>query len=296
MNLAHLSYFATLAETKSYRDASRIAAVSQSTLSTAISGLEKELGATLFVRKRGTVDLTPEGQVFLEYVSSSLRFLDNGIEMVREHSGNHIREITIGTVSTAQSQNWSSLIYEFRKELYGDVQIKVVQSNTPDLLEQLKQGKVDVVFSGTMGADPEIAFHPIWSQEVALVVNHRHPLAGRERISLAELGEHYLISYNLEGPLGEELSRLVAGYDLHIDNLYPDEITLGSIVTANPDIMAIACKSWLLDAFHDDVVTIPIEEAPADFHQLYFCHRKDAEMPQVVECFIDLVKRHYPIA
>ncbi len=295
MNLAHLTYFKTLADTKSYRFAALDAAVSQSTLSTAISGLEKELGATLFIRKKGSVDLTEEGRIFYQYVTSSLKFLDDGVRLVKEKSGNHVREITIGAVNTTQSHNWSELIYEYRKETHGDVQIKVKQAPTPATLEALKQGAVDVAFCGTMGEDPEIECIPCWWQEAALVVNKLHPFAGREGITLKELKDHYLISYNLEGPIGKELYNLIHGYNLTIECLYDDEITLGSMVSANPDVMAIACKSWLLNAFEEEVDIIPIKDAPKDFHQLYFCYRADADFPIVVDKFIKLTKRLYPV-
>lgn len=294
MNLAHLNYFRTLADTKSYRFAALKAAVSQSTLSTAISGLEKELGATLFIRKKGSVELTEEGRIFYQYVTTSLKFLDDGIRLVKEKSGNHVREITIGAVNTSQSRNWSELIYEFRKETHGDVQIRVRQAPTQVVLDQLKRGSVDVAFCGTMGPDPEIERMPCWHQEVTLVVNKRHPFAKRKSISLEELRDHYIISYNLEGPIGKELYDLIHGWELQIDCLYGDEITLGSMVAANPDVMAIACHSWLLNAFESEVVLIPIEEAPLNFHQLYFCYRSHSERPRVVEQFIDLTRRLYP--
>lgn len=66
-----------------------------------------------------------------------------------------------------------------------------------------------------------------------------HPFAKRTSISLEELKDHYLISYSLTGPLASELTNLVKGYCLLIDYLYTDEITLASIVSGSPDIMAI---------------------------------------------------------
>ena len=294
MNLAHLSYFTTLADTKSYRFAALEASVSQSTLSTAISGLEKELGATLFIRKKGSVELTEEGRIFYQYVTTSLKFLDDGVRLVKEKSGTHVREITIGCVNTTQSHNWSELIYEYRKDTHGEVQIKVKQGSTPDVLDLLTRGAVDVAFCGTMGDDPSIVSIPCWHQDVAVVVNKRHPFAGRESISLKELKDHYMISYNLEGPIGKELYNLIHGWELTIECLYDDEITLGSMVSANPDVIAIACKSWLLNAFEHEVDLIPIKEAPKNFHQLYFCYRADTDFPIVVDRFIKLTKRLYP--
>jgi len=62
-----------------------------------------------------------------------------------------------------------------------------------------------------------------------------HPLASRDEISLKELMDHYLISYNLTGPLGAELTNLVKDYDLTIDCLYSDEITLASFAGLDLD-------------------------------------------------------------
>lgn len=289
MNLAHLTYFKTLAETKTYRDTAYECSISQSTLSNAINGLEKELGTSLFVRNKGLAELTETGQIFYNYVDTSLRFLNNGIDIVKERSGKHIREITIGTILSAQSRDWSELIYDYRKQLHGDVQINVVQSTTPEILKDIKAGKIDVAFCGSLGPDSELMQYPRWSQSVVLVVNKDHPFAKRDHISLSELVNHYLISYTLDGPIGPPLTALIKGRNLTVDCLYSDEITLASIVASNPDIMAIACKSWLLSSYGDHIKLVRIEEADDDFRQIFFSYLANSEKPRIVEEFIKLV-------
>lgn len=58
MNLDHLYYFKTLVETKSRTEAADRLAITPSTLSLAISKLERELNTTLIDKKRGSVALT----------------------------------------------------------------------------------------------------------------------------------------------------------------------------------------------------------------------------------------------
>lgn len=180
----------------------------------------------------------------------------------------------------------------FRTRTHGEVRLNVKQSTTPTLLEDVKSGVVDVAFCGTMGDDPEIVFDPIWAQQAVLIVNRLHPLAGREEFSLAELQNQYLISYNLTGPLASELTDLVKGYDLLIDYLYSDEITLASLVAGNPDLMAIACRSWLLDSYAREVKLARLTEAPDKFHQLYLCSLKHVHQSHATSLFIDTVKRY----
>lgn len=294
MNLAHLRYFQTLAHTKNYQETARIESVSQPTLSQAINGLEKELGTSLFIRKKGSVELTDDGRAFANYVRASLRFLDNGVEYVKTNSGRSRKEIFIGSIYSAQSKDWSNLIYEYRCLMQGDIQINVEQSTTQDLLRRVKDGRVDVAFCGKMNSDADLEFYPCWTQEAALVVNRLHPLSKRSEVSLEELEHHYLISYRLNSPLSNEITQLTNGHNLRCNYAFNDEITLASIVAANPDIMAIACNSWLLNSFDNEVTRVKIKEAPQEFRQLYLCYRADIEKPEVVESFVNLTKKMFP--
>lgn len=294
MNLDHLNYFKTLVETKSRTKAADELAITPSTLSLAISKLEQEVGVPLLEKTRGTVELTSDGKLFYEYVATSIRFLDGGLRILREKNGGGFakHEINIGTVYSAQDKNWSRIISRYRQQTHGEVQINVKQSTTPWLIRNIKKGTIDVAFAGTMEPDVEIQSDPCWTQEAVLVVNRLHPFAGREEISLAELTGHYLVSYNLTGSLGRELTELVKGHDLTIDYLYTDEITLASIVAGNPDIMAISCRSWLLDSYGDEITLVKISEAPTDFHQIYLLSKGHIEQPHIIATFIDVVEKY----
>ena len=87
MNLDHLYYFKTLVETKSRTITSEKLAITPSTLSLAITKLERELNTTLLDKKRGSVELTTDGQVFYEYIATALRFVDGGVKILQERNG-----------------------------------------------------------------------------------------------------------------------------------------------------------------------------------------------------------------
>lgn len=102
MNLDHLYYFKALVEAKSRTVAADRLAITPSTLSLAISKLERELGVTLIEKKRGSVELTTDGVAFYEYVATALRFLDGGVNILQERHGggcskrNHHRDRVFG--------------------------------------------------------------------------------------------------------------------------------------------------------------------------------------------------------
>src|SRR5947209_18759935 len=100
MELRHLRYFVSLAETLSFTRAAERVHVTQSTLSHQIRQLEDEIGRPLFERIGKRVLLTEAGETFLGYAAKALREVDQGMgELLRapdELSG----ELRIGTTGT----------------------------------------------------------------------------------------------------------------------------------------------------------------------------------------------------
>ena len=66
MNLYHLRYFVTLAHLEHYTKAADVLAITQPSLSHAISSLEEELGVKLFEKNGRNVSLTKYGKSFLK--------------------------------------------------------------------------------------------------------------------------------------------------------------------------------------------------------------------------------------
>ena len=66
MELEELAIFVAVARRKSYSAAAREKYISHSTVSRAVSSLERELGVTLVVRHNRVEELTPAGEVLLE--------------------------------------------------------------------------------------------------------------------------------------------------------------------------------------------------------------------------------------
>lgn len=292
MNLAHLYYFKKLVEVKNYSRAAKELFIAQPTLSLAVSNLEKELGVALVKKKRHALELTVDGEEFYEAVVVATNALDNAVSFIRERASVEFGVMTVGTVYSIQSQAWSEAIRDYRKRSHSKVQFKWKQGTTESLMHELKNGSVDVIFAGVLGkGDSEIASIPSFTQRVALVVNRSHPLAARSEISLSELGGTRLITYrNTTGPFADEINGLLSkAPGLNVSCEYNDEITLCSLVTADPSTMAIACHSWLLDAF-PDIVPIPIKEAPTDFHTFYVSYRKRERLHFAVEEFVSFMK------
>lgn len=71
MNVSQIQYFLELVKYKSFKKAAEGLFISQPALSQQISGLEKEWGMKLFVRKYKEVELTPSGRIMYDMLNGA---------------------------------------------------------------------------------------------------------------------------------------------------------------------------------------------------------------------------------
>ena len=294
MNLSHLTYFKKLAEVKHYTKAAAKLYIAQPTLSAAMSTLEKELGTCLFQKKNNKIELTESGRVFYTYVSQGLKSIETGIQAVREREGLINGTLNLGVLFAMQSRELSRALQSFQDECAEGFTINITQGFTADLIEELEEGKLDVVFVGhPVNAKGYDSFH-CWAQELVVAVNKNHPLAQRDSVRLEELAGYRVLTYHDNNPVYEELQELFKESDVELDVEYSfnDEITLSSLVTSDTEGVALLCYSFLVKAF-DEVKFISLEDAPAAFHKVYLVSRMDRSQPKVISSFVSYMKNHH---
>lgn len=293
MNLAHLYYFRKLVEVKNYSRAAEELFVAQPTLSLAVSSLERELGCILVKKRRNVLELTEEGEEFYDAVVTATSALDNVTRAIKEQAAEEYGSIRVGMVYSIQDKAWSKAIREYYNSTRSRVQISWKQGTTESLMKDLKNGSLDAIMAGVLGSDSEIESIPATTQSAVLLVNEKSKFASRHTVSLDELVGIPIVTYqNKWSPFAFEIAELLSGHQhlsVHYD--YNDEITLASLVTADPNTVAIACHSWLIGSF-SDVVPIPIAEAPKDFHQFYISYRKRNRLPLALEDFVLFMKQY----
>lgn len=298
MNLSHLAYFKKLAEVKHYTKAASELYIAQPTLSVAISSLEKELGTPLFERKNNQILLTPCGKTFYHYVCVALQSLDKGVNSVREYAGMINGQINLGTLYAMQGKYWSEAIRAFHEEYGTPIQINISQGFTPSLVKDLKEDNYDVVFAAQPEADDSLVSKPCWSQELAVAVNKKHPLAQRREICIEDLKDQRILTYKKNSVVHKELIDALGKKEkeLDIDYAYDDEITLSSLVTSDENSVALLCYSFLVKAF-DEVVFLPLKEAPKDFHKVYLLSKKEGQKSRLIRDFVTFMSSyHFPPA
>ncbi|SRB29784.1 CP4-44 prophage; predicted disrupted hemin or colicin receptor [Escherichia coli] len=92
ITLRQIKYFVSTAESGSLSTAAKSLNISQSAITTAIQGLERDIGYKLLIRSKSGVDLTDEGRLFLynawicPYISRHLLSLNPLLACCRRYS------------------------------------------------------------------------------------------------------------------------------------------------------------------------------------------------------------------
>ena len=201
LELRHLRYFVAVAEELHFSRAAKRLHMAQPPLSQQIRKLEQHIGHPLFTRNSRTVTLTQAGEALLERSRYILRRLDDDLETVRRVGRGEIGTLTVGFIGSAMLTVLPALISSYRKR-FEKVDLRLRELTTSSLVEAIRQGAVDLGFLRDAGPTEGLVVENMLAERFVIALAKRHRLAGRKKISLADLKEEPLILFARElGPL-----------------------------------------------------------------------------------------------
>jgi DNA-binding transcriptional LysR family regulator len=187
MELRHLRYLCAVADYGTFSEAGRQLHVSQSAISEQLADLEREIGGTLFHRASGRTRLTPQGVLFLAEARKTLLAADRAVDIAQRSMQGHVGTLAIGFFLWGAGSFFARLIRDYRK-LYPEVKLSLFEMRTPEQMEALTNGKVDVGLTRPLEPpfDRTLRAELLFQDPIVAVLPHDHPLAGKP-ISIAAL-------------------------------------------------------------------------------------------------------------
>ena len=116
--------------------------ISQPAVTKSIKQLENSLGGKLFIRTKKGVKLTDEGNVLLKYVKNILEEAKNAENKFNSLMKLEEGKIHIGASATVTKHFLMKYIKKFH-ELYPNIEIKITNELTTNLVKDLRNGYVD---------------------------------------------------------------------------------------------------------------------------------------------------------
>ena len=168
MNLKQLEAFVQVSESGSFSKAAKELFLTQPIISAHISSLEKELNVRLFIRNTKEVSLSDDGKDLYRY-AKQITDLEKAIEerfYMDSDDGKHF--ITIAA-STIPAQYLLPKVLMCYRERYPKEQIKIMETDSSEVVTQVVDHMVDVGFTGTVLEKKHCKYIPFYKDELAVI-------------------------------------------------------------------------------------------------------------------------------
>lgn len=287
-NLSLYRIFYTTAETGNISAAAKKLYISQPAVSKAISKLEQNLNAPLFLRSSKGVSLTHEGQILYDHIQSAFASIQTAEDQLRnivEFGGGHIQ---FGVSSTLCKYILLPYLSEFMK-LHPNIQISVNCQPTNETLKMLQLGKIDI---GLIGRFDQMKL----SSETL----HFEQIADIEDTFVAT--KDYLASLNGKNPFQygtlimlnkENLTRQYIDHYLYENQISPHQLmettTMDLLIEFSKISLGIGCviKQFVKKELSDGILTEISLDVPIPKRQIGFVYQ-NGELPSLAsKLFVD---------
>lgn len=225
MDIQNIKTFIRVAELKSFTKTANEMNFVQSTVTMQIKHLEKELGYPLFDRIGKKISLTNLGSEFLNCAYELIHVLEKAENLSKNTDCIH-GVLRIGISNSLLFGVLIELLPDF-KARYHDLDLQIKTGHTTELIEQLKQNRLDMVYiAAGLNTDPDLLLNYSKKEKIIFLCGKNHPLANQKNISFETLAKYNFLTTEHEGICFNRLCELASqnnvtvNTDIELDNLY----------------------------------------------------------------------------
>ena len=287
MELRHLKYFVTLAQTLNFSEASRLLYITQGTLSQQIRQLEDEIDAQLFDRTRHSVVLTEAGEELLPLAKKTIEDSEICSDKMRDLKGALSGTLRIGT-TTSFSSLLTGTVSRFIREHPG-VRLRIQSETAMDLLDMLRNKKFDLVlaFEPVMAYE-ELESEPLFRNSLCAIMSKDHPMASRKCLTLEDLENHRILLPGKSLQARRAFDRFL-GLDTRKLNVMAEVNDPNLIMDIVQSTNLIAVVSSLAAYYRTNLVAIPLEGG--NYTMVGSVHRhREGYRKRAADIFIDMLR------
>lgn len=286
MEIRQLRYFVSVAESRSFSEASRQSFLSQSAISQQIKQLEDELGTQLFLRNTHSVTLTGAGDELLPLARQAIKAFDSCHEHINGLRGLIAGQLNIG-MTEAMEPYIRHTVTEMLKR-YPKLHINMYYKPTHELRRMLLNHELDMAFTINTATEGDgIESKPIVTYRICAIMNSNHPLAKYKELAAKDLeNQGIIMPERTEGTL--RTIRQVAPGKLEMLNIRAYSDSPNSILNLLEESNFVTFLSPLSVVSRPSLVARKLKELP-DCLQCYVHTLKSICPKQSSKVFLDIM-------
>jgi DNA-binding transcriptional LysR family regulator len=216
MDFKQLEAFISVAKLRSFSKAANAIYLSQPTISSHISSLERDLNIQLFDRTSKEVNLTPAGQSFLQYANDIINTRNHAVTELSNFNNNISGRLNISASTTPCNSMLPGLISSFN-ESYSNVRFNIKEQGSVGIIKDIIDLNCEIGLVGTSIDNSKIKSYKIMEDELVVVSSPELNLPDKIRVD--ELFKYNFIIREKESATRYTLETTLANSDVDLNKL-----------------------------------------------------------------------------
>lgn len=208
LSIRHMKAFMALATLRNFTRAAESCSLTQSAFSALIANLESDMHVKLFARNTRNVDLTAEGQAFLDIVSHLLPETERALEQMVDYVKYRKGKVAVAALPSIASSILPALIARFAADFAGiDVAVQDVSSAV--CVDMVRNRQVDFALCAAVSPRTDLAIETLARDTFYFICLAGHPLATRKRLSVPNVIGEPIISFEANSSIRQHLDAAI---------------------------------------------------------------------------------------
>lgn len=282
-----------VAQTKNFTKAAKALSLTQPAVSNHINQLEKEFGVKIFIRGKGALILTPEGEIILKY-AKRMRAMYDKLKASIAEAGKYLTKLRIGITHTAESNVVAEVLAKFSNENPGVI-ITVITDTIKNLYAMLENYELDLAIVEGKPTNSELNSLMLDTDYLVCVVSVENPLSKKAMITLHELQkEKMILRLPKSGTVNLIVSHL-ASINKAIDNfnviLEVDNIaTIKDLIRKNLGVSILPISTCMDELRKGKIAVLPIENLSM-VRETNIVYQKDFSHTEILQDIMELYRQ-----
>lgn len=296
MNLKQLESFALIIESRSFSQAAKKLFLTQPTISSHISLLEKELNTQLLVRTTKDVHPTEDGKRLYTYAKQILN-LQNTILQEFNVKSEDSNLLTLGASTIPEQYILPEVLPRYIRK--NKTELKILQGDSSEVINQIINKEVEVGLVGTEIENSSLIFEPFYKDKLVIItpVNDKYIKMKKDGFHVKDLLKEPIIMREEGSGTRKEIREFLKAHNFDINNLNVIA-TLNSIEAIKKSVqnnMGISIVSNLaVEDFAKDNKVLLFEFEEMDMYRnLYIVRNKEMYMSKCALKFIKFIREFF---
>jgi DNA-binding transcriptional LysR family regulator len=288
MQLPDLAAFLAVAADRSFSAAARRLHRTQPAISQAVRRIEDELGERLFDRSSRDGTLTEAGRLLQDYAQRLLGLASEAQTAIKELQQVRRGRVIVGANEAAVHTLLPHI--ERFATLHPNVAIEVRRVPSRQIAAAVLDRSIDFGVLTFQPADRGVQTIGLGGDEIVLLTSPSHPLAGRRRLTLEEIGKQVVIAHNDPSPARD---RVLRAYErrrtsINIQISLPSLDGIKRAVEMGIGVALLPRRCALTEIARGHLAATRVPELGA-VRQVRLVFRKTGERSRAAEAFLEVV-------